>query len=51
MNSDMFQKNLESDLELTDLMTRKGIYPYSFMDSFDNFDIDPMTLNESLFQE
>ena len=28
------------DTELTELMTRKGIYPYSFLDSYDKFDID-----------
>ena len=32
-----------SDEELTELMTRKGIYPYSFMDSYDKFDIDPLS--------
>ena len=31
-------------------MTRKGIYPYSFMDSFDKFDIDPLTLTKSDFR-
>ena len=39
-----------SDVELTELMTRKGIYPYSFMDSFDKFDIDPLTLTKSDFR-
>ena len=28
-------KEFGSDEGLTELMTRKGIYPYSFMDSFD----------------
>ena len=39
-----------SDVDLTELMTRKGIYPYSFMDSFDKFDIDPLTLTKSDFR-
>ena len=39
-----------SDTELTELMTRKGIYPYSFMDSCDEFDIDPLTLTKSNFR-
>ena len=34
----------------TELMTRKGIYPYSFMDGFDKFDIDPLTLSKSDFR-
>ena len=34
------------DVELTELMTRKGIYPYSFMDSYDKYDIDPLTLTK-----
>ena len=39
-----------SDTELTELMTRKGIYPYSFMDSYDKFDIDPLTLTKLNFR-
>ena len=39
-----------SDVELTELMTRKGIYPYSFMDSYDKFDIDPLTLTKLNFR-
>ena len=27
----------------TELMTRKGIYPYSFMDRYDKFDVDQLT--------
>ena len=38
------------DTELTELMTRKGIYPYSFMDGYDKFDIDPLTLTKSNFR-
>ena len=30
----------------TELMTRKGIYPYIFMDGFDKFDIDPLSLSQ-----
>ena len=43
-------KEFGSDEGLTELMTRKGIYPYSFMDSFDKFDIDPLTLTKSDFR-
>ena len=39
-----------SDVELTELMTRKGIYPYSFMDSYDKFDIDTLTLTKLNFR-
>ena len=39
-----------SDVQLTELMTRKGIYPYSFMDSRDKFDIDPLTLTKLNFR-
>ena len=38
------------DTERTELMTRKGIYPYSFMDSYDKFDIDPLTLTKFDFR-
>ena len=34
----------------TELMTRKGIYPYSFMDGYDKFDDDPFTLTKSDFR-
>ena len=34
----------------TELMTRKGIYPYSFMDGYDKFYIDPLTLTKSDFR-
>ena len=34
----------------TELMTRKGIYPYSFMDSYDKFEIDPFTLTKLNFR-
>ena len=40
-----------SDTELTELMTRKGIYPYSFVDSYDIFDIDPLTLTKLNFRK
>ena len=43
-------KEFGSDVELAELMTRKGIYPYSFMDSFDKFDIDPLALTKSDFR-
>ena len=39
-----------SDVEVTELMTRKGVYPYSFMDGNDKFDIDPFTLTKSDFR-
>ena len=39
-----------SYVELTELMTRKGIYPYSYMDGYDKFDIDPFTLTKSDFR-
>ena len=34
----------------TELMTRKGIYPYSFMDSFEKFDVDPLSLTKYDFR-
>ena len=34
----------------TELMTRKGIYPYSFMDSFEKFDVDPLSLTKFDFR-
>ena len=34
----------------TELMTRKGIYPYSFMDGYDKFDVHPFTLTKSDFR-
>ena len=43
-------KEFGSDEELTELMTRKGIYPYSFIDGFDKFDIDPLILSKSDFR-
>ena len=33
-----------------ELMTKKGVYPYSFMDGYDKFDIDPFTLTKSDFK-
>ena len=33
-----------------ELMTRKGVYPYSFMDEYNKFDIDPFTLTKSDFR-
>ena len=33
-----------------ELMTRKGVYPYSFMDGYDKFDIDPFTMTKSDFR-
>ena len=33
-----------------ELMTRKGIYPYSFMDGYDKFDVYPLTLTKSDFK-
>ena len=35
--------------ENTELMTRKGIYPYSYMDSESKFDVDPRRLNSKDF--
>ena len=44
-------KNVGQEFECdTELMTRKRIYPYSFMDSFDKFDIDLLTLSKSDFK-
>ena len=40
-----------SDVEVTELMTRKGVYPYSFMDGYDKFDINPFTLTKSDFRK
>ena len=34
----------------TELMTRKGIYPYSFLDGYDKFDVDPITSTKSDFR-
>ena len=34
----------------TELMTRKGLYPYNFMDGYDKFDVDPLTLTKSDFR-
>ena len=39
-----------SDVEVTELMTRKGIFPYSFMHEYDKFDIDPFMLTKSDFR-
>ena len=39
-----------SDREVTELLTRKGVYPYSFMDGYNKFDIDPFTLTKSDFR-
>ena len=50
---DKFKNVLEefgSDTELTELMTRKGIYPYNFMDGYDKFDVDPLTLTKLNFR-
>ena len=33
-----------------EIITRKGIYPYSFMDGYDKFDVDPLTLTKSDFK-
>jgi hypothetical protein len=34
---------------LASIMTRKGIYPYSFMDSYEKFEIDPRNLKKEHF--
>ena len=39
-----------SDVGVTELLTKKGVYPYSFMDGYDKFDIDPFTLTKSDFR-
>ena len=39
-----------SDREVAELLTRKGVYPYSFMDGYNKFDIDPFTLTKSDFR-
>ena len=33
-----------------ELVTRKGVYPYSFMDGYNKSDIDPFTLTKSDFR-
>ena len=33
-----------SNVEVTGLLTREGVYLYSFMDEYNKFDIDPFTL-------
>ena len=33
----------------TELMTRQNIYPYSVMDEYDKFDVDPFTITNSDF--
>ena len=32
-----------------DIMTRKGIYPYTFMNGYDKFDVDPRSLSKNDF--
>ena len=34
----------------TELMTKEGIYPYSFMDSFEKFDVDLLSLTKCDFR-
>ena len=41
-------KEFGSDAEL---MTWKGVYPYSFMDGYDKFDVDPLTLTKLDFRK
>ena len=44
-------KNVSQEFGVhTELMTRKGIYPYSFMDGYGKFDVDPLTLTKSDFK-
>ena len=44
-------KNVSQEFGVhTELMTRKGIYPYSFMDSFEKFDVDPLSLTKYDFR-
>ena len=44
-------KNVSQKFGLhTELMTRKCIYPYSFMDSFEKFDVDPLSLTNYDFR-
>ena len=43
-------EEFDSDTELTEIKTREGIYSYSFMDSYDKFDIDPLTLTKLNFR-
>ena len=43
----IFSQEFGSD---TELMTRKGIYPYRFMDGYDKCDVDPLTLTKILLQ-
>ena len=47
---DKFKNVAEEFGSDTEFMTRKGIYPYSFMDGYDKFDIDPFTLTKSDFR-
>ena len=37
--------------ENTDIMTRKGVYPYNFMDSWVKFDINPIELTKENFTD
>src|SRR5271157_3376547 len=46
---DRFQYTKQEFGENTELMTRKGIYPYSYMDSESKFDVDPRRLNSNDF--
>ena len=45
-----FKYTKEEFKDLTELITRKGIYPYTFMDSFQKFEVDSDTLQPSNFK-
>ena len=46
---DKFKYISEEFGSLAEIMTRKGIYPYSFMNSWEKFDIDPRKLKPEHF--
>src|SRR5206468_1396547 len=46
---DKFKYISEEFGSLAKIMTRKGIYPYSFMDSREKFEMDPMKLTREHF--
>ena len=48
--ADKFKYTSEEFGEDTQLMTRKGIYPYSYMDCWDKFDVTPETLTKIDFR-
>ena len=47
---DKFKNVLQEFGSDAELMTRKGIYPYSFINGYDKFDVDPLTLTISDFR-